>query len=170
MPLVTQRRVGRAVHLSWSEADDGSSSITSYQILRGIAPNTETLLTTLPANQNRFDDFTATDPSKIYYYKVIAVNAIGSSCAKNEISAPFNGDACTGLILQRTPPGHPEQTTQGQTPASLAIDYIALAEPPGTTNFKFVMKTTSLATVPPNSRWRIVWNSMPLPASNFTSA
>jgi hypothetical protein len=63
------------------------------------------------------------------------------------------------LILQRTPPGHPEQNLQGQAPASLAIDYIAAGEPPGTSNLMFKMKVTSLASVPSNSRWRIVWDS-----------
>jgi hypothetical protein len=71
------------------------------------------------------------------------------------------------MILQRTPAGHPEQTSEGQTPASLAIDYIALGEPPGTSNLQFVMKTTSLATVPPNSRWRIVWNTYSSPGEQF---
>jgi hypothetical protein len=34
-----------------------------------------------------------------------------------------------------------------------------VAEPPGTTNFVFTMKVTNLSTVPPDSRWRIVWDS-----------
>ncbi|MEY2546647.1 MAG: hypothetical protein QOG48_1764, partial [Verrucomicrobiota bacterium] len=167
MPFITQYRIGRTVHLAWSEADDGNLPISSYQILRGIAPGGETLLTTVPASVTTFDDFTATDPTKIYYYKVVAFNALGSSCPNNEISAPYVGDACSQFVLQKTPPGHPEQTTQGQTPPSLAIDYIALAEPPGTSNFKFTMKTTSLATVPPNSRWRIVWNSYATAGQQF---
>src|SRR5207249_10343577 len=47
MPSVTQRRVGPVVHLAWSEADTGNSTIKSYQILRGTASNAETLLTTV---------------------------------------------------------------------------------------------------------------------------
>src|SRR5437762_1291904 len=81
------------------------------------------------------------------------------SCANNEIDAPYISDTCSGLILQRTPPGHPEQPLQGTAPASLAIDYIAAGEPPGTSNLMFKMKVTDLSSVPPNSRWRIVWNS-----------
>ena len=160
MPLVTERRVGHAVHLGWSEADDGNSPITGYQIFRGTAAGAESLLTTLPATQTRFDDLTATDTTKTYYYKVLAANALGTSCANNEVAAPYVGNGCTGFIVQKTPPGHPEQNGgAGVAPASLAIDYVAVAEPPGTSNFLFQMKTTSLATVPPNSRWRIVWNS-----------
>src|SRR5207249_745904 len=169
MPLVTQRRVGHAIHLGWSEGDDGNSPITSYQIFRGTAAGAETLLTTVPATQMRYDDLTATDTTKTYYYKVVAVNAVGNSCPNNEIAAPYVGNACTGLILQKTPPGHPEQTGgAGAAPPSLAIDYTALGEPPGPAdNFMFQMKVTSLATVPPNSRWRMVWDSYASPGQQF---
>jgi hypothetical protein len=161
MPSVNVRRVNGVVHLAWSEADSGNLMINNYQLLRGTATGAETLLTTVAGTQSggTYDDFTASDPTMTYFYKVVAVNSAGSSCPNNEIAAAFVGDTCTGLILQKTPPNHPEQTTQGQTPASLAIDYIAVAEPPNSMDLLFKMKTTSLATVPPNSRWRIVWDS-----------
>src|SRR5438876_542234 len=159
MPSVTQRRVGSAVSLAWSEADTGNSKIKSYQIWRGTATGAETLLTSVGETQTTYNDLTATDITKTYYYKVLAVNSVGMSCANNEIAAPYIGDTCSGLILQRTPPGHPEQPLQGTAPASLAIDYIAAGEPPGTSNLMFKMKVTDLSSVPPNSRWRIVWNS-----------
>src|SRR5712692_3054129 len=159
MPSVTLRRVNSVVHLAWSEADTGNSPITNYKVMRGTASGAETLLTTLPGTQTTYNDLTATDITKTYYYKVLAVNHKGTSCGNNEIAAPYLGDTCTGLIVQLTPPGHPEQTLHGQAPASLAIDYIAVGEPSGTSNLIFKMKATNLATVPPNSRWRIVWNS-----------
>jgi hypothetical protein len=159
MPSVTVRRVGFVVHLAWSEADTGNASIKSYQIWRGTASNGETLLTTVGGSQKTYDDFSASDITKTYYYKVLAVNSVGISCADNEVAAPYVGDTCSGLILQRTPPGHPEQSAQGAAPDSLAIDYISAAEPPGTSNLVFKMKVTSLSSVPPSSRWRIVWNS-----------
>jgi len=159
MPSVTLRRVNSVVHLAWSEADTGNSQITSYRIMRGTTSGAETLLTTVPRTQTSYNDLTATDISRTYYYKVLAVNHEGISCGNNEIAALYGGDTCTGLVLQRTPPGHPEQTLHGEAPASLAIDYIAVGEPPGTSNLMFKMKVTSLATVPTSSRWRIVWNS-----------
>ena len=170
IPSVTERRVGRAIHIAWSEADTGNSPITGYQILRGTSSNTETLLTTVAGTQTggTFDDFDVTVSGQTtYYYKVQATNGVGTSCGNNEIAAPFNGDGCTGLIVQRTPPGHPEQTAQGQAPMSLAIDSIAVGEPPGTSNLMFKMKVTSLATVPPNSRWRIIWDSFASPGQQF---
>ena len=159
MPSVTVRRVNSVVHLAWSEADTGNANISSYRIMRGTASGAETLLTTASGRQTTYDDVTATDPNVTYYYKVLAVNSVGTSCGNNEIAALFLGDTCTGLIVQKTPPGHPEQQLQGLAPASLAIDSVAVGEPPGTNNLMFKIKVTSLASVPSSSRWRIVWNS-----------
>lgn len=160
MPIVSAKRVGNVVTLSWSLGDDGNSPITGYNIMRGTKSGMETLLTPVGANQNTYTDTSATDPSKTYYYKVIAQNAVGTSCPNNEVSVQYNGDTCSGLIVQRTPPNHPEQNTQGAAPPSLAIDYIAVGEPPGTNNLLFKMKVTNMGpTPPPNSRWRILWNS-----------
>src|SRR6266700_3658799 len=144
MPSVTVRRVNGVVHLAWSEADTGNANISSYRIMRGTASGAETLLTSVSGNQTTYNDTTATDPTKTYYYKVLAVNGAGTSCGNNEVAAPYLGDTCNGLIVQKTPPGHPEQQLQGLAPASLAIDWVAVAEPPGTNNRMFKMKVTSL--------------------------
>jgi PKD repeat protein len=162
MPSVTQRRIGPVIHLAWSEADTGNSPITGYQILRGTASGAETFLTTVPGTQTggTFDDLAATDTTKTYYYKVLAVNAIGMSCGNNEVAAPYLGDGCTGIVIHKNDPTHPEANAGLNTPASLLIDYISVAEPPTSPgNFVFKMKVNDLSTVPPNSRWRITWNS-----------
>jgi hypothetical protein len=159
MPSVTVRRINSVVHLAWSEADTGNANISSYRIMRGTVSGAETLLTTVSGRQTTYDDVTATDPTQTYYYKVLAVNSVGTSCGNNEVAAPYLGDTCSGLIVQKTPPGHPEQQLQGLAPASLAIDWVAVGEPSGTNNLMFKMKMTNLASVPPNSRWRVVWNS-----------
>src|SRR5262249_26254192 len=96
-PSLTTRRVGTVVHVGWSEADDGNSPITSYQIFRGTASGSETLFTTVPGTQTSYDDTTASDTTKTYYYEVQAINAVGASCPKNEVAAPYAGDYCTGL-------------------------------------------------------------------------
>lgn len=169
MPAVTTRRVGGVVHLGWSEADTGNSPISSYQILRGTTTGSETLLTTVSGTQTRFDDLTATDTSKTYFYKVVAVNAVGSSCPNNEVSAPFVGDTCNGMIIHRNDPTHPESAAAQANP-QLAIDYISVAEPAfadGSSNFVFKMKVSNLTTVPLNSRWRIVWDSFSSPGQQY---
>jgi hypothetical protein len=170
MPSVTQRRIGLTVHLAWSEADTGNSAITGYQILRGTASGAETLLTTVPGTQigGTFDDLTATDTTQTYFYKVRAINGAGLSCGNNEVAAFYLGDACTGIVMHKNDPTHPEANAGANTPASLLIDYIAVGEPassPG--NFLFKMKVNSLATVLPNSRWRITWNSFTSPGQQY---
>src|SRR4029077_8506914 len=162
MPSVTEVRIGPVVHLAWSEADTGNSAITGYQILRGTASGAETLLTTVTGTQTggTFDDLKANDTTKTYYYKVLAVNAVGPSCGNNEIIAPYVGDGCTGIVIHKNDPTHPEANAGTATPPSLLIDYISVAEPPSSPgNFVFKMKVNDLSTVPPNSRWRITWNS-----------
>jgi hypothetical protein len=159
VPSVTQRRVGNVVHLGWSEADTGNSPITSYKILRGTTSGGEGLLATVPGDQTRYDDTAATDTSKTYYYKVLAVNSAGMSCGTNEVAAPYVGDTCSGLIVHRNDPAHKEANLGLSTPASLLIDYVAVGEPAGTNNLMFKLKVNSLASLPPNSRWRVAWNS-----------
>jgi hypothetical protein len=162
MPSVSQRRVGHAVHLAWSEADTGNSPITGYRIQRSTnGGSTWQVITTVAGTQTggAFDDLTATDTTKTYSYVVEAINSVGSSCPKNAVDAPYLGDACTGIVIHKNDPTHPEANAGANTPASLLIDYIAVGEPansPG--NFLFKMKVNSLASVPQNSRWRIIFD------------
>src|SRR5438270_5513859 len=161
-PLLTHRRVGNIVHLQWSEADTGGLMVNSYQIRRGTASGNETLLNTVSGTQTggTYDDTLATNDTATHYYKVIAVNSAGSSCGNNEVKAAYLGDGCSGLVIHRNDPTHPEANTQGATPPSMLIDYVAVGEPPASTNLMFKMKVNSLAgSLPPNSRWRMVWNS-----------
>ena len=170
MPSITQRRVGPVVHLGWSEADTGNSTITNYNIMRGTASGGEIPLTTVPGTQTTYDDLTATDITKTYYYKVVAVNAVGTSCANNEVAAPYVGDTCGGLIIHRNDPTHPESAAVQNPPGAnpqLAIDYVAVGEPPATTNLMFKMKVSNLSSVPANSRWRMVWDSFSSPGQQY---
>lgn len=169
MPSVTERRIGNVVHLAWSEADTGNSPITKYKILRGTASNGETLLKTVPGTQTggSYDDLKATDITKTYYYKVVAVNGVGPSCPNNEVAAPYVGTTCTGITIHQNDPTHREANAGTATPASLLIDYIAVGELPSSNNFLFKMKVNDLTTVPPNSRWRITWNSFTSPGQQY---
>jgi hypothetical protein len=170
MPSVSQRRVGTVVHLAWSEADTGNSPIAGYQILRGTASNGEALLTTVPGTQTggSYNDYSATDITQTYYYKVVAVNGVGPSCGNNEIAAPYVGDYCTGITIHKNDPTHPESVLvqNGQNP-QLAIDYVAVSEPAGSNNFMFKMKVNSLASVPSNSRWRMTWDHFTSPGQQY---
>jgi len=170
MPFVTATRVNGVVKLAWNEADTGNLPINNYKVYRGTATGAETLLTSL-GNVTSYTDTTATDPNQTYYYQVVARNKVGSSPNRNEISVPFVGDTCSGVIIHKNQPDHPESTggsTVGQPPApQLLIDYIAVGEPylNGANELMLKMKVGNLNSLPPNSRWRIVWDWVG-PASN----
>jgi hypothetical protein len=170
MPFVTATRVNGVVKLAWNEADTGNLPINNYKVYRGTASGAETLLTSL-GNVTSYTDTTATDPNQTYYYQVVARNKVGSSPNRNEISVPFVGDTCSGVIIHKNQPDHPESTggsTVGQPPApQLLIDYIAVGEPylNGANELMLKMKVGNLNSLPPNSRWRIVWDWVG-PASN----
>jgi hypothetical protein len=168
-PFLSAKRNGGLVRLSWSESDNGGSPITGYNILRSISPGTETLLATVPGNQLRFDDQTATDPSVTYYYKVIAVNGHGASCGDNEVAAKFRGSSYTGagFIIASDP------TAEAGPPAAnpdLDIQSLSIAEPgsgPNAGLLVFNLKMTDLSVIPPNRRWRIIWNSQSAPDGQY---
>ncbi|TLZ99091.1 MAG: fibronectin type III domain-containing protein, partial [Methanobacteriota archaeon] len=64
------------VTLTWqAPASDGGSPITNYKIYRGLAPTTETLLTTV-GNVLTYTDSAVTN-GVTYYYQVSAVNSPG---------------------------------------------------------------------------------------------
>jgi hypothetical protein len=74
------------------------------------------------------------------------------------------------VIIHKNLPTHPESTggTASQPPLpQYLIDYIAVGEPPSTNELMFKMKVGNLTTVPPNSRWRMVWNSVASPDEQF---
>jgi hypothetical protein len=161
MPLLTQKRVGNVVTLQWSEADTGNLMINSYEIRRGTTPGGETSLNSISGTQvgGTYVDVLPVNDTTTYYYKVLAINSAGSSCGNNEVAAPYIGNGCTGIIIHRNDPTHPEANPAALTMPSMLIDYIAVGEPPSTSNFMFKMKVNDLATLPPNSRWRMVWDS-----------
>jgi hypothetical protein len=170
MPLLTQRRVGNVVHLLWSEADAGNLMINNYQIIRRSDANSPSVIATVAGSQigGTYNDTLASNDTTTYYYSVVAVNSAGSSCGNNEVAAPFIGDTCSGIVIHRNDPTHPEANAGTATPASLLIDYIAVGEPPTSPgNLLFKMKVNDLSSVPVNSRWRMMWNSFASPGQQF---
>src|SRR4051812_48766593 len=159
-PLLNAKRNGGAVRLSWSEADDGGSPITGYNLLRSVTPGSETLLATVPGTQLRYDDTTASDPALTYYYKVVAVNGQGQSCNDNEVAAKFSGNSysASGFTVATDP------TADGAAAGNpdLDIQTLSILEPgtgPTAGDLVFNLKVADLSVIPPNRRWRIIWNS-----------
>jgi hypothetical protein len=168
-PFLSAKRNGGRVSLAWSQSDTGGGTITGYNILRSVSPGTETLLASVPPTQLRYDDQTATDPSLTYYYKVVAVSAQGTSCDNNEVAAKFVGDSysAAGFTVAVDP------TAEAGAPAAnpdLDIQSLSIQEPgsgPNAGQLVFKLKMTNLSVIPPNRRWRIIWNSQSAPDGQY---
>jgi hypothetical protein len=150
-PTVTVTRNGNLAKISWSEGNNGGSPITKYTVQR----NGATIATT---TNTSYTDPTA-NPSAMYTYSVVATNASGSSCGSNAVSSTGNGSSCTlpGVTMMTDP------TADGTAAAHAGLDIqsVSIAEPyyaDGSQKLVFTMKVASLASVPPASEWRILWN------------
>jgi len=155
-PAITVGRDGAVAHLTWSESDNGGSPITNYKIYRGTASGAETLLANA-GTATRYDDATA-DANTIYYYKVTATNALGTSCGNNEVvSKPVGDSRCQGILTAIDPAGDQKAAPVN---ADLDILEVRLADYlDGTTQkIVFKMKMADLNTLLPNRQWRILWN------------
>jgi hypothetical protein len=72
-------------HLSWTVPTNGGAPITGYKLYRGTAPSGETLLTSVGASTTSYND-NAVSNGTTYYYRVAAVNAIGTGSTSNEVA------------------------------------------------------------------------------------
>src|SRR5207244_1426318 len=72
------------VTLSWQAPSNGGSPITNYKIYRSSSSGTEGYLTTV-GNVTSYTD-TGLAVGHTYFYKVSAVNSIGTSALSNEAS------------------------------------------------------------------------------------
>ncbi len=170
-PSVTALRNGGVVHLAWSEADTGGSAITGYNIYRSTTSNTETLFASVGGAQTKFDDATAIDPTKIYYYKVEAVNAQGASCKENEVAVRYVGDSHVGngYTLAVDPTGAADGAPQAANP-DLDIESLSILEPgsgPNAGKIVFNLKMVNLNTIPDQRMWRVVWGDPRSPGQQF---
>lgn len=167
-PFLSAQRNGNVVHLSWSEADNGGSAITGYNILRSTIAGSETQFATVGGSVLRYDDATATDTAATYFYKVVAINGQGASCGDNEVSVAYRGQSNTGdgFIVAVDP------TADGGAAANpdLDVQTLSVLEPstgPNAGKIVFNLKVTSLALIPNSRMWRIVWNTPTSPTTQF---
>ncbi len=170
-PSVSALRNLGVAKVAWSEADNGGSAITGYNIYRTISANTETLLASVSGSTLRYTDATATDPSKTYFYKVEAVNAQGVSCKENEVSVRYVGDSRTdpGFNVAEDPTGVTDGAPQAANP-DLDIQTLSISEPSSGVNagrIVFNLKMVNLATIPDQRMWRIVWADPRSPGQQY---
>src|SRR6185437_2852303 len=85
------------VALAWTEGLDGGSAITSFTLLRGTSPGSETShITGISSAARSYIDNTSVTNGTTYYYKLVAINAVGSSGGSNEKSDTPDG---AGLVI-----------------------------------------------------------------------
>jgi PKD repeat protein len=85
-PCLSGERDSTASFLSWKAPDNGGSGITGYQILRGTSSGGETVLVSNTGDaKTTYIDTTADPTVADYYYKVKAINGVGTGNASNEI-------------------------------------------------------------------------------------
>lgn len=169
MPLVSAKRNDGYVQLSWSQGDNGGSPITAYEVLRGTSPGGEALLATLPGSQLTYNDTTASNTSATYFYKVVAVNALGRSCGDNEVGARYVGNSfsAAGLTVAADPTG---DQTGAPANADLDIQSLSISEPnsgPNAGRLVFNLKVADLSSSPNDRMWRIIWNSPNAPSGQY---
>jgi hypothetical protein len=82
---VLSATVGKGlVKLSWTVPDSGGTTITGYQVYRGLSAGTETLVQTISTGTS-YADLVA--GGSTYYYRVAAVTAAGPGALSNEVAA-----------------------------------------------------------------------------------
>src|SRR5438034_505941 len=127
------------VTLTWqAPASDGGSPITNYKIYRGLAPTTETLLTTV-GNVLTYTDSAVTN-GVTYYYQVSAVNSTGEGAKSNEASATPNTPP-----PPPSPPSAPTNLAATSGNAQVGLTWQAPASNGGSpiTNYRIYRGTSS---------------------------
>lgn len=84
-PAATANDGNGKVLLSWTPGSNGGSTITGYQISRGLSPGAETPYATVGAVSSFAD--AAVSAGTAYYYTVAATNAVGTGAGSGEVSA-----------------------------------------------------------------------------------
>ncbi len=115
------------VTLSWqAPSSSGSSAITGYNVYRGTASGSGTLLTTV-GTVLTYTDNAATN-GVTYYYQVSAVNAIGEGPKSNVASATpaASTDSIRPTIAISSPANNSALTSTGVTVTGTASDNVAI--------------------------------------------
>src|SRR6266480_3319675 len=127
------------VTLNWqAPASDGGSSITNYKIYRGVAPGSETLLTTV-GNVLTYTD-SGVSNGLTYYYQVSAVNSPGEGAKSNEASATPSAPP-----PPPTPPSAPQNLAATAGNAQVTLNWQAPSSNGGSliTNYRIYRGTSS---------------------------
>ncbi len=159
---------GAAVHLAWSEPDNGGSPLLGYNIYRRTTSGAygaplATVTKGCPACKTTYDDSSAV-PGTSYFYKVTAINAVGEggSCREFPVGAagPLSDPCLVPGITILTDPAGDIIVPVGQTSnPGWDLRSLSIAEPFSVAPDKivFTLKIDGFAFgLPPSStRWPI---------------
>jgi photosystem II stability/assembly factor-like uncharacterized protein len=161
------RRDDMASYLQWVVPDAGGSPITSYKIFRATTtPGSEIQIGQQVGNKDTFTDRSVNPAVAKYIYRVMAVNAAGSSLPSNPLELTISPrleitGSCSqpGITAVSDPVGDESdgQTTHDITSVSMA-EPISNPTTGAADNIVFTMKVVDLATVPPSWRWSVRFN------------
>lgn len=165
--VVSALRLSNGVLLTWQAPDNGGSPITEYKIFRGTISGAETLLKTIKGARTNFLDQNA-KPGTQYFYRVEAVNAMGtgSFCEEVSVTQPPPGQSdCVlpGLTVAQDASGDQAGAAAGQN-SELDIQSVSVAEPFLGTNtpnkLYFTMKVQNLTQpLAPNQIWSVLFTT-----------
>jgi hypothetical protein len=164
-PYLTGTRDQNGPALTWNAPDNGGSDITAYQVWRGTAAGGETQIATVSGDKNTFADATALSSVSDYYYKVVAVNAVGSSPASNEIdlrvvqsAPPANSCKAPGVTILTDASGDSLTGTSGSDLQALELSQPYVST--GNVELRFQLDTDpGTNPQPPNSYWYVSFKS-----------
>lgn len=157
-PTLTVTRNGSVAKLSWSQANDGGAAATYTVHRKTGSDGDETVLANVGSSTSYADP--TIDPNGTYTYRVSAKNALGNSCGTNAVTSAPRGGSCApgGVKILSDATG---DQTGAPLNASHDIQSVSIAEPyysDGSQKVTFTIKVASLATLPPQSQWRVIWN------------
>jgi len=163
--LSATRQNSTNVLISWLVPDNGGSPITGYNIYRSSTSGAETFLAHVNGElTDKYLDQAAPSTSN-WFYKVMAVNAIGESTYCHELNV--NGvqpaeTACQLPYLTMQTDASGDQFGAPNANAQLDIQRVAVGEPFINCTDKsitFLMKVNNLNPTPaPNGAWRVVFD------------
>jgi fibronectin type 3 domain-containing protein len=100
-PVLSATAGTSSVALSWTVPATGGSAITGYNVYRGTASGTETLLASVGPTTTTYAD-AGLAPGTTDYYEVTAVNSFGESIRSNEKAATMAATVPSAPVLSAT--------------------------------------------------------------------
>lgn len=155
-PTLTVTRNGSVARVTWSQANNGGIP-GGYTVHRRVDGGNETVVASLGSSATGYND--PIDADKTYTYRVSSTNSVGASCGSNAVTSAPRGNSCTtGVKVLNDAAG---DQTGAPLNASHDIQSVSIAEPyyaDSSRKLTFIVKVGSLATLPPLSQWRLIWN------------